>query len=77
MNEWRLPLVASPMSGEKQQAHVVWDDPLLIGWDCPYAAVRGAEPGPTALVMAGVHGSEHSSIDAAMQPCRRDRCRAN
>ena len=67
MNEWRFPLVASPMPVEEQQGHVMWDDPLLIGWDWPYVAVRGAEPGPTLLVMTRMHGSEHSSIDAAMR----------
>lgn len=67
MSAWRFPLVAAPMPGSRQQGHVVWDDPVLAGWDWPYVAVRGAEPGPAVLVMAGVHGSEYSSIDAAVR----------
>ena len=33
--------------------------------ELPWFVVRGAEPGPTLLVTAGVHGAEYASIEAA------------
>jgi predicted deacylase len=67
MQDWRFPLVPAPDAGQKAQGFVDWDDPVLRGWDWPYVAIRGAEPGPAVLVTAGVHGSEYVSIDAAVQ----------
>ncbi len=64
---WRFPLVPAPAPGEKQHGHVEWDDRVLRGWDWPYIAAHGAGPGPAVLVLAGVHGSEYSSIDAAVR----------
>ena len=67
MSDWRFPLVSPPAPGEKRQGHVNWHDPVLSGWEWPYLAIHGAQPGPAVLVMAGVHGSEYSSIDAAVR----------
>jgi predicted deacylase len=67
MSDWKFPLVPPPAPGEKQQGHVAWGDAVLTGWDWPYIAVHGARPGPAVLVTAGVHGSEYSSIDAAVR----------
>jgi predicted deacylase len=67
MQDWRFPLVPAPEAGHKTQGFVDWGDPVARGWDWPYIAIRGAEPGPAVLVTAGVHGSEYVSIDAAVQ----------
>lgn len=67
MTDWRFPLVPAPAPGTVARGGVAWDDPLLTGWDWPYVAVRGARPGPAVLVLAGVHGSEYVSIDAAVR----------
>ncbi len=67
MQDWRFPLVPAPAPGSKTQGHVAWGDPVLSGWDWPFVAVRGAEPGPAVLVTAGIHGSEYPSIAAAVR----------
>jgi predicted deacylase len=67
MSDWRFPLVPPPAPGEKAQGHVAWGDPVLTGWEWPYIAVHGARPGCAVLITAGVHGSEYSSIDAAVR----------
>src|SRR5215468_2546192 len=67
MREWRFELVAAPAPGSKVQGHVAWGDPVLTGWDWPYVAVNGTEPGPAVLITAGIHGSEYASIDAVVR----------
>lgn len=67
MPEWRFPLVPDPLPGGKTTDHIDWRDRVLTGWDWPYVAVHGAQPGPAVLVLAGVHGSEYVSIDAAVR----------
>ncbi len=67
MSEWRFPVVPGPASGEKRQGVVAWGDAVLTGWDWPFIAVNGASAGPAVLVTAGVHGSEYTSIDAAIR----------
>lgn len=67
MPDWRFPLVPAPSPGTKLTGLVDWRDPLLAGWDFPYVAINGAHPGPAALVIAGIHGSEYVSIDAAVR----------
>lgn len=65
MQDWKFELVAAPEPGARTQGHVDWGDPVVSGWDWPYVAVRGLEPGPAVLVTAGIHGSEYPAIDAA------------
>lgn len=67
MSDWKFALVAPPAPGSKVGGFVTWDDPTLTGWDWPYVAVRGASPGPSVLVTAGIHGSEYPAIDAAVR----------
>ncbi len=67
MQAWRFELVPAPEPGSKTQGQVDWGDPVVTGWDWPYVAVRGLEPGPAVLVTAGIHGCEYPSIDAAVQ----------
>jgi len=67
MQDWKFELVAAPEPGARTQGHVDWGDPVVSGWDWPYVAVRGLEPGPAVLVTAGIHGSEYPAIDAAVQ----------
>jgi len=67
MPDWRFDLVAAPPPGSKATGHVDWRDRVLTGWEWPYVAVHGARSGPAVLVLAGVHGSEYVSIDAAVR----------
>ena len=67
MSDWKFELVPPPAEGTKTQGNVAWTDPLLKGWDWPYIAIRGAEPGPAVLVTAGIHGSEYPAIDGAVR----------
>jgi uncharacterized protein len=67
MTDWKFPLVAAPAPGERRQGVLDWGDPVLTGWEWPYIALHGAAPGPAVLIIAGVHGSEYSSIDAAVR----------
>lgn len=71
MSDWKFPLVPAPAPGKKRQGHVAWGDAVLTGWDWPYIAVHGLQPGPAVLVTAGVHGSEYTSIDAAVRLAAR------
>ena len=67
MREWRFELVPAPAAGARACGSVDWGDPVLTGWDWSYLAINGAHPGPAVLVTAGIHGSEYTSIDAAVQ----------
>jgi predicted deacylase len=67
VTDWRFELVPTPSRGARGEGYVAWDDGLLTGWEWPYIAVNGAQPGPAVLVLAGVHGSEYVSIDAAIR----------
>jgi predicted deacylase len=67
MKDWPFELVTAPAPGTKTQGHVAWGDPVLTGWEWPYVAVNGVQPGPAVLVTAGIHGSEYASIDAAVR----------
>jgi len=67
MPDWRFDLVPAPAPGSKASGTVDWREPLLTGWEFPYTAVNGAHPGPSVLVIAGIHGSEYVSIDAAIR----------
>lgn len=67
MTQWKFDLVPAPAPGSIVRGHVDWRDALLRGWEWPYVAIHGANPGPAVLVLAGVHGSEYVSIDAAIR----------
>jgi uncharacterized protein len=67
MPAWRFDLVPAPPPGGVARGSIQWNDPVLAGWDWPYVAIQGAAPGPAVLVIAGVHGSEYVSIDAAIR----------
>jgi uncharacterized protein len=67
MPDWRFELVPAPLPGTKSHGLVDWRERMLSGWDFPYVAVNGAHPGPAVLVIAGIHGSEYVSIDAAVR----------
>ena len=67
MSDWRFDLVPAPLPGTKTHGLVDWRDRVVTGWDFPYVAIHGAHPGPAVLVIAGVHGSEYVSIDAAVR----------
>lgn len=44
---------------------VSFSNPVLEGWEWPVIEVVGAADGPLLCVIAGVHGCEYSSIEAA------------
>ncbi|HEY8564578.1 MAG TPA: M14 family metallopeptidase [Beijerinckiaceae bacterium] len=49
-----------------EQGHVA----PFEGVEIPFGIVEGAEPGPSLLVTAGVHGSEYCSIETALRLMR-------
>lgn len=63
-------LIQSTPSGTTLRG--VLDAPLTPETRLPYTAVRGAEDGPTLLVIAGIHGAEYTSIDAAYRLAETD-----
>ena len=67
MPEWRFDLVPAPSPGVRTTGQVDWRDPVLTGWEWPYVAINGAQPGLSVLITAGVHGSEYVSIDTAVR----------
>ncbi|MBA2452951.1 MAG: succinylglutamate desuccinylase/aspartoacylase family protein [Chloroflexia bacterium] len=64
------PVVDSPDRGTMQPGVFQWDDPLFDGIEWPYFAIHGAQPGPAAVVIAGVHGGEYPGILAAQRVAR-------
>jgi uncharacterized protein len=56
-------LVAATAPGERHAALLA--TPTDPSTEVPAIALRGARPGPTLLVTAGVHGAEYASIEAA------------
>lgn len=56
-------LVAAVAPGERHAALLA--TPTEPTTEVPAFVLRGAEPGPTLLVTAGVHGAEYASIEAA------------
>lgn len=56
-------LVASAAPGARHAALLA--TPTDPATEVPAFALRGARPGPTLLVTAGVHGAEYASIEAA------------
>jgi len=56
-------LVANVARGERHAALLA--TPTDPPTEVPAFALRGARPGPTLLVTAGVHGAEYASIEAA------------
>ncbi|HEX3348986.1 MAG TPA: succinylglutamate desuccinylase/aspartoacylase family protein [Acetobacteraceae bacterium] len=68
-SNWRFGVGDVAPPGTKAQGFVAWGDPVLdgAGLQWPFTAIHGAHPGPAALVLAGVHGSEYPSIDAALR----------
>ncbi|KAF2481235.1 putative deacylase [Neohortaea acidophila] len=48
--------------------------PVPNGAQIPYAILEASEPGPVLLITAGVHGSEVSSIEAALRLMRLAPC---
>lgn len=45
--------------GERRADYFTWPDTMLDGLRFPYFALRGREPGPTVLVLSGIHGGEY------------------
>ncbi|MDE2334643.1 MAG: succinylglutamate desuccinylase/aspartoacylase family protein [Rhodospirillales bacterium] len=43
----------------------------IDGASLPFAVIEGEAPGPCLLVTAGIHGSEYTSIEAALRLSRR------
>ncbi len=64
-----LPISETP-SGTVSQGYVQLE--LDVTLELPFTVVRGAHPGPTLLVTAGIHGSEYASIEAAVRTARID-----
>ncbi len=48
-----------PGPGERRADYFGWPDAALAGLRFPYFALRGREPGPTVVVISGIHGGEY------------------
>lgn len=59
-----------PGRGQRKMGEFVSDLSLLRGWSWPYVAINGAEDGPRATIIAGIHGCEYVSIRAAVRLAR-------
>ncbi len=53
--------------GEKRSGYLTWSDTALHGWEWPYIAVRGREPGRSVVVTAAVHGGEYPGVLGALR----------
>ena len=53
------PFIPAPGPGERRADYFTWPDVALAGLRFPYFALRGREPGPTVLVISGIHGGEY------------------
>jgi len=63
-------VVPEPGAGEKRTGYIRWRDDALRGWQWPYIAVRGHEPGPAVAITAAVHGGEYPGILGALRLAR-------
>src|SRR6476620_10389798 len=61
---------AFPERGQRHRGTLTFDWPLLADWSWPYTAITGAQDGPQATIIAGIHGCEYVSIYAAMRLAR-------
>lgn len=59
-----------PGAGEKRSGELRWRDDALRGWEWPYIAVRGNEPGRAVAIVAGLHGGEYPGILGALRLAR-------
>ena len=59
-----------PGAGEKRSGYLRWRDDALRGWEWPYIAVRGNEPGRAVAIVAGLHGGEYPGILGALRLAR-------
>ena len=60
-------VVPALAAGEKRAGYLTWPDTILHGWEWPYIAVRGREPGRAVAVTAAVHGGEYPGILGALR----------
>jgi len=51
--------IPAPGPGKRRADYFGWPDAALAGLRFPYFALRGREPGPTVLVISGIHGGEY------------------
>jgi uncharacterized protein len=65
----RLPILETP-SGTVSVGYIQLE--LDVPLELPFTIVRGAQPGPTLLVTAGIHGAEYASIEAAVRVSHTD-----
>lgn len=65
--EFPWEIVPRPAEGEKRSGYLTWPDVVLQGWQWPYIAVRGRQPGRAVAVVAAVHGGEYPGILGALR----------
>jgi hypothetical protein len=68
----RFPWTVVPalQPGEKRSGYLTLPDRLLAGYEWPYVAARGVEPGPAVAVVAGIHGGEYPGVLGAQRLAR-------
>ncbi|MEO7723734.1 MAG: M14 family metallopeptidase [Chthoniobacterales bacterium] len=65
-----LPILGPLIPGTKQRHRVLLPGAALSEEPRPVVTVTGANPGPTLLVGAGVHGGEYPAIEAVIRLIR-------
>ena len=66
-----FPLLGPIVPGAKQRHLVTLPGAELNDEPRPVITVAGAQPGPTLLITAGVHGGEYPAIEAVIQLARQ------
>lgn len=63
-------VVPEPGAGEKRTGYLRWRDDALRGWELPYVAVRGSQPGRAVAIVAALHGGEYPGVLGALRLAR-------
>jgi hypothetical protein len=58
-------------SGEKKTGYLLVGETSVAPVRLPIAIINGAQPGPTLCISGGVHGFEHTSIEAVIRMIRQ------
>lgn len=63
-------IVPEPGAGEKRTGYLRWRDDALRGWEWPYFAIRGSQPGRAVAILAALHGGEYPGVLGALRLAR-------
>lgn len=63
-------VVPEPGAGERRTGYLRWRDDALRGWEWPYVAIRGSQPGRAVAILAALHGGEYPGVLGALRLAR-------